>query len=756
MAAPCGNPILLQFLQDWYTSARDLNEKKAPGLKKALESMRACPIPFAHPSEAQQLAHIGPKLVERLTTAMTEYCITNGLPAPVKPRGAKKRSTAAAIGDHLAAQQEEENAPKRRRTAPSRMYVPAYRSGGWAILLALHEAEEEGGRNFIGLHKEALIERAQPYCNTSFDAPEAAGGWYTAWNSVNTLLGKNYVYVNNRPKRYRLTEMGMEVADGIVQAEKAKENDNDGAAPPPPARSGSAASRARTAVRASPNLPGRWEESEVEVEVQNNTIARGNARASVTRESVPRASVVSRSRAGTAVPSRTATATPGNAVFAEMGEISSDEDVRETSEQIAARRRRLQMIYKDKPEVYGATSSAPSEERRREIQQEGRSSRNLAIEDARLQAAARPAGRTASAGSRPPAAIEILDLDDDDGASASRRTTTASSSRTATATATANSSRTATATATGSSRTNTNNSTAPEFAPFTPVMFKANTFTVELILDNREVRSKTDRDYIQNNLSAANVTPQTRKLEVGDAMWIARSHETGQEILLDFIVERKRLDDLVSSIKDGRFHEQKFRLTKSGLKNVIYIVEEFTVREAENMQESILTAISSTQVVNGFFVKRTAKLDDTIRYLVRMTKMLRSMYLGKDLYIVPDSHVEAHTYAQLREHIKNTYPGKDFYLRYETFSQLVTKGACMTLRDLFLKMLMCVRGISAEKALEIQRSFKTPAELLEAYEKCRDSHERDNLVAEASKNAVMRRKIPAGVSKKVREVWWGM
>jgi crossover junction endonuclease MUS81 len=287
-------------------------------------------------------------------------------------------------------------------------------------------------------------------------------------------------------------------------------------------------------------------------------------------------------------------------------------------------------------------------------------------------------------------------------------------------------------------------------------MFKANTFTVELIIDNREVRSKHDRDYIQNNLSAANVTPQTRKLEVGDAMWIARSHETGQEIVLDFIVERKRLDDLVSSIKDGRFHEQKFRLTKSGLKNVIYIVEEFTVREADNMQESILTAISSTQVVNGFFVKRTAKLDDTIRYLVRMTKMLRSMYLGKNLYIVPDSHVEAHTYAQLREHIKTMYPGKDFYLRYETFSQLVTKGACMTLRDLFLKMLMCVRGISAEKALEVQRSFKTPAALLEAYEKCRDSHERDNLVAEASKNAVMRRKIPAGVSKKVREVWWGM
>ena len=33
--------------------------------------------------------------------------------------------------------------------------------------------------------------------------------------------------------------------------------------------------------------------------------------------------------------------------------------------------------------------------------------------------------------------------------------------------------------------------------------------------------------------------------------------DTAEEIVLDFIVERKRLDDLAGSIKDGRFREQK-------------------------------------------------------------------------------------------------------------------------------------------------------------------------------------------------------
>ena len=100
--------------------------------------------------------------------------------------------------------------------------------------------------------------------------------------------------------------------------------------------------------------------------------------------------------------------------------------------------------------------------------------------------------------------------------------------------------------------------------------------------------------------------------------------------MLDWIVERKRLDDLVGSIKDGRFHEQKFRLRRSGIKNVIYLIEEFTVTQdsatASKYHEMVASAIASTQVVNGYFVKKTRDLDDTIRYLTRMTFLLQRMY----------------------------------------------------------------------------------------------------------------------------------
>ena len=63
-------------------------------------------------------------------------------------------------------------------------------------------------------------------------------------------------------------------------------------------------------------------------------------------------------------------------------------------------------------------------------------------------------------------------------------------------------------------------------------------------------------------LQRLHVTHVVRKLHVGDFVWLAqetrpRDPARPGELVLDHIVERKRLDDLCSSIVDGRFQEQK-------------------------------------------------------------------------------------------------------------------------------------------------------------------------------------------------------
>ena len=54
-------------------------------------------------------------------------------------------------------------------------------------------------------------------------------------------------------------------------------------------------------------------------------------------------------------------------------------------------------------------------------------------------------------------------------------------------------------------------------------------------------------------------------LTLGDFVW------TYKNKVLDFIVERKKADDLASSIIDGRYKDQKYRLLNCGISNIYYI-----------------------------------------------------------------------------------------------------------------------------------------------------------------------------------------
>ena len=40
-------------------------------------------------------------------------------------------------------------------------------------------------------------------------------------------------------------------------------------------------------------------------------------------------------------------------------------------------------------------------------------------------------------------------------------------------------------------------------------------------------------------------------------------------------IERKRMDDLAGSIKDGRYTAQKHRFSSAGIRQPVYVVEDF-------------------------------------------------------------------------------------------------------------------------------------------------------------------------------------
>ncbi|XP_034092046.1 crossover junction endonuclease MUS81-like [Gymnodraco acuticeps] len=81
--------------------------------------------------------------------------------------------------------------------------------------------------------------------------------------------------------------------------------------------------------------------------------------------------------------------------------------------------------------------------------------------------------------------------------------------------------------------------------------------------------SKNCKKDLVKELQRNGVTFDVRKLNVGDFLWVAREKvapipgqlrtPVGRELVLDYIIERKRMDDLCGSIIDGRFREQKVK-----------------------------------------------------------------------------------------------------------------------------------------------------------------------------------------------------
>ena len=76
---------------------------------------------------------------------------------------------------------------------------------------------------------------------------------------------------------------------------------------------------------------------------------------------------------------------------------------------------------------------------------------------------------------------------------------------------------------------------------------------------------------------------------------------------------------------------EQFRLNNSCLRNVYYIIEQWNIanfvsgpagEEGNSRAQAIATAKSQTQVTDGFFVKDTHKLGETVEYLRLLTEVI--------------------------------------------------------------------------------------------------------------------------------------
>jgi len=142
-------------------------------------------------------------------------------------------------------------------------------------------------------------------------------------------------------------------------------------------------------------------------------------------------------------------------------------------------------------------------------------------------------------------------------------------------------------------------------------------------VDSREKDLVTKMTYYISSIPAfRNLKVITESLPIGDVI-ISNNNE---DIL---IIERKTIIDLLSSIKDGRYEEQSYRLNGTPVHNhnIMYVIEGDVnkmnlFRETKFEKLTLYSAIFSLNYYKGFSAIRTFTLDETALFICNCTSKL--------------------------------------------------------------------------------------------------------------------------------------
>jgi ERCC4-type nuclease len=228
-----------------------------------------------------------------------------------------------------------------------------------------------------------------------------------------------------------------------------------------------------------------------------------------------------------------------------------------------------------------------------------------------------------------------------------------------------------------------------------------------------------------------------KSLDLGDAII---QNESGHDIIL---FERKSLQDLLASIKDGRYEEQSHRLLNaSGLHphNIVYILEG-AIAQLRNPADKkiVLSAITSLSYFKGFSVFRTASLQETAELVCSIAAKINKDYeKGKPVpvYSYPGTPAPAETDSIPVSSEPN----------YSAFVKKV-KHENITPQNIGDILLCQIPGISSVSAKEIMKCFGGSfCQLITELKTCPEKL--DTIYLEGDKGK--RRKLGANIIKNLK------
>ena len=138
-----------------------------------------------------------------------------------------------------------------------------------------------------------------------------------------------------------------------------------------------------------------------------------------------------------------------------------------------------------------------------------------------------------------------------------------------------------------------------------------------LYIDNREPDTIIEQLNFLNN--SFNITFIKKNLDIGD--YLIYDEINKKPVIL---IERKSYNDLLSSIKDGRYNEQSYRLNNYELNNhnIFYLIEGNINAQLKQSQKILYSAIFSLNYYKGFSIYYSNNLSDTAKIIFNFISKL--------------------------------------------------------------------------------------------------------------------------------------
>lgn len=237
---------------------------------------------------------------------------------------------------------------------------------------------------------------------------------------------------------------------------------------------------------------------------------------------------------------------------------------------------------------------------------------------------------------------------------------------------------------------------------------------IKIVIDNRETNL-----YVLFQ-SSGSIIVERKQLDIGDVQIIQE-----EEII---VIERKTIKDLIASIKDGRYKEQKVRLQsqlqQKKITSYFYILEGNTFILSKQEKTILNGALISIQLRDGIHIIKTDTISETYNFIIRLTERMKIH--NSNIFANSSNNIENQTYLN---------------------SVKLRKKDNIQPRQAQILMFCNIPGVSVKIGELIINKYGNVMELFDKYQSLESEDEKERLLENITVKE--RRKIGLKISKKI-------